>query len=254
MKTTQLELIALIEGEVTTATLASRHGVSEQEILGWRAAFVGGMKAGAAGAIPPRRPRARWFAALAVVGTVAFAQLTTFSANSPALASEVNGNFATLKTWLEQKVGPVTTNNITTTGSVTAGASVSTAGDLTVSGHSTLGGVGKTLTVTGTVAAFGLPSDVTNGTIYIATSDGFVNAMVTATGTCTNGYALMVGYAGMDVRQQTTAHGGCAGTNILSNMSAFSMPLEGNGRSLTVSGTVNASPTRSPSGRGSFCS
>ena len=121
MKTTQLELIALIEGEITAATLASRHGVSEQEILGWRVAFVGGMKAASSGVVVPRRPRARWFAALAVVGTVAFAQLTTFSPNSPALASEVNGNFTTLRTWLEQKVGTVGTNNITTAGSVSAG-------------------------------------------------------------------------------------------------------------------------------------
>ncbi|MBX7096732.1 MAG: hypothetical protein K1X89_03380 [Myxococcaceae bacterium] len=63
-----------------------------------------------------RRSAGRWplLAALAVlvVSAAAWAQLKTFVANTPALASDINSNFtllntniAQLKTWLEQKVG-----------------------------------------------------------------------------------------------------------------------------------------------------
>ncbi len=266
MKTTQLELIALIEGEITAATLASRHGVSEQEILGWRAAFVGGMKAGATGATLPRRPRARWFAALAVVGTVAFAQLTTFSANAPALASEVNGNFSTLKTWLEQKVGPVGTNNITTAGSVTAGsvsagaitstgavtgASLVTGGTLTVSGDSTLGASGRTLTVNGTVNAFGPSFTVAAGGSYAASSDGFVVVHVAATGTCGAGVVQVLGFVnGSEVRQSTSAHGGCSGVDYPTAQTGFTMPVrKGESFQVLLSGAASFTGIFMPLGR-----
>lgn len=78
-----------------------------------------------------------------------------FAANNPALATQVNHNFAQLKEWLELKVGaaganvtiatPTTINNtLTTSGTVTArGLSVTTnstlAGNLTVSGTTALG-------------------------------------------------------------------------------------------------------------------
>ena len=57
-----------------------------------------------------------------LIASVAFAQLTTFQPDAPALASQVNGNFNQLKLWLEQKVGAVGTANVTTTGSLTAGS------------------------------------------------------------------------------------------------------------------------------------
>lgn len=89
----------------------------------------------------PRRSR-RWLVAVVVVlcSTLASAQLVTFQADAPALASEVNGNFNQLKTWLEQKVGAVGSSSITTS-SVVVGSpgsqttlSANGAGQLTLSG------------------------------------------------------------------------------------------------------------------------
>lgn len=64
-----------------------------------------------------RRLRFRWLiAGVFVAATGAFAQLTVFTADSPALATQVNGNFNQLKTWLEQKIGATGTANVTVTG------------------------------------------------------------------------------------------------------------------------------------------
>lgn len=119
----QADLVSLIAGEIDTATLAARHGVTEEEALRWRAIFLAGMKASVGGqAMGLRRRRHRMIVlAGTVLATAAFAQLTVFNADQPALASQVNGNFTQLKTWLEQKVGTVGTNTITT-GTVTASA------------------------------------------------------------------------------------------------------------------------------------
>ena len=66
-----------------------------------------------------RSPRRRWAwpaVAVALVSSLAWAQLVTFNADEPAFASDVNGNFNQLKTWLEQKVGAVGTSTITANG------------------------------------------------------------------------------------------------------------------------------------------
>jgi hypothetical protein len=52
-------------------------------------------------------------AALILVSGTAGAQLITFSPVAPALASEVNQNFTQLRTWIEQKVGPVGSSVVT---------------------------------------------------------------------------------------------------------------------------------------------
>ncbi|MDP3500399.1 MAG: hypothetical protein Q8S33_08705 [Myxococcales bacterium] len=94
----------------------------------------------------PRR-RTRWLplgVGIALVSTFAWAQLVTFSPDAPARADEVNGNFNQLRTWLEQKVGAVGSNTITT-----GGIAIGAAGPTQV----TLGGNGSgQLTVTGGLA------------------------------------------------------------------------------------------------------
>ena len=63
------------------------------------------------------RRRPRWLplgVGLGLVSTLAWAQLVTFNPDDPARAIDVNGNFNQLKTWLEQKVGAVGSNTITT--------------------------------------------------------------------------------------------------------------------------------------------
>lgn len=62
--------------------------------------------------------RRRWWsllAALVMVSSLAWAQLVTFTPDTPARASEVNANFLQLKSWLEQKVGATGTAAITAT-------------------------------------------------------------------------------------------------------------------------------------------
>src|SRR5262245_12323930 len=60
-------------------------------------------------ALERRRARARWWVLAAVVGaSVAYGQLTVFAPDTPAVASQVNANFALLKSWIEAKVGPTT--------------------------------------------------------------------------------------------------------------------------------------------------
>lgn len=144
---------------------------------------------------PRRSPRLGWLAAAALVPAIAFAQLVTFTPDTPAVASEVNANFAQLRTWIEQKVGTVGSNAITT-GAVTAAsvnssgavsaASVSSSGavtaasatltgalqtgSLTVAGNAAVGG---TLTVTGLATLNGVTIRVKNGNNGTASCDAF---------------------------------------------------------------------------------
>jgi hypothetical protein len=63
-----------------------------------------------------RRRRFTWaIAGVTLVSLTAFGQLVTFTPDTPARADEVNGNFAQLRSWLEQKVGPVGTSTLTLT-------------------------------------------------------------------------------------------------------------------------------------------
>lgn len=80
-----------------------------------------------------------------------------FGAGSPALASQVNHNFAQIKEWVEQKVGAVGSNNVAVPGSLTVG------GGATVSGNTGLAG---TLTVTGATSV-GNGLTVTSGGLSV---------------------------------------------------------------------------------------
>lgn len=107
------DLVALLSGDVTAQSLAERHGVSIEEVEGWKKAFLLGLAAGAEAPVVRRPMKHRALvAAAAVLATAAFAQLTVFQANSPANAAEVNGNFTQLKTWIENKVGVTSSNDV----------------------------------------------------------------------------------------------------------------------------------------------
>lgn len=116
----------------------------------------------------PRR-RTRWLplgVAIALVSTFGWAQLVPFNADEPARADAVNGNFNQLKTWLEQKVGTVGSNTITT-----GGIAIGAAGPTQV----TLGGNGSgQLTVTGGLA-------LTEGTGLSSSRLGAVGSVANAT-------------------------------------------------------------------------
>jgi len=112
MKASRAELLSLALGEVDLETFAAQNGVSPSEAAAMRDLFVEGLKAGAGRA--PRKSRwARWGLLTALLASAAFAQLVVFQPDTPALASQVNANFAQLKTWLETKVGAVSSAGVT---------------------------------------------------------------------------------------------------------------------------------------------
>jgi hypothetical protein len=135
----------------------------------------------------PRRSR-RWAKLILtgslVVAATASAQLITFTPDGPAVAADVNANFTQLRTWLESKVGAVTSAGVTTP-SVTTSGTVSAA-NVTASGTV----LGANVTATNTlrtnslVVTAGLPitiepdfvrslaNDLTEQVIFIAADDG----------------------------------------------------------------------------------
>lgn len=148
------DILRLVCGVTTPAAVAAKHGVSAAEVEQWRADYVTALES-----LATRRPRRRLgAAALALVtvaaagvglySTEAFAQacaqtlpspMKTFCPGDPARASEVNANNTALVGYIQQKVGTVGNNNISTTGTASVGALTATSVNNT--GNETLGGV-----------------------------------------------------------------------------------------------------------------
>lgn len=147
------DILRLVCGVTTSAALAAKHGVSAAEVERWRADYVTALES-----LATRRPRRRLgAAALALVtaaaagvglySTEAFAQacaqtlpspMRTFCPGEPARASEVNANNTALVNFIQQKVGTVGNNNISTAGTASVGALTATS--VTNSGNETIGG------------------------------------------------------------------------------------------------------------------
>lgn len=68
------------------------------------------------------------------------ARLYCFGAGTPAVASEVNSNFAEVTSWIEQKVGTVGTNDVAIGGTATVSGSTTLSGSLGVTGATTASG------------------------------------------------------------------------------------------------------------------
>ncbi len=237
------ELIDLVSGAVPPLEFAQRTGRTEDEARALREAFLHGMRAQGSGlrAVRRRPLRALLVGALLVAGVAVAQTLNVFTANTPAVAADVNGNFSLLKTWLEQKVGTVGSNNITTSGALSSGSlstgalssgSLTTgaisATNVTATGDVSLGASGKTLNLFGTVAAFGASTALTLGTASTATTDGLVVMLLTGTGGC-SGPAQAFGYAGnlspTQLRGHTSAHAGCGGQDYATAQASFVMPV-----------------------------
>ncbi len=139
---TTIDVIELLAGRLTAAQIASKHGVTEREVLVWRAAYVDGLRHAAS---VPSRKGAAWVVgvSLLLVGVVgasrtALAQsgctqtlpapLITFCADAPAHASQVNANFGQLVTWVQQKVGTVGSADVTMTGALNLGGALTVGG------------------------------------------------------------------------------------------------------------------------------
>lgn len=148
----RFELLLSVErNEVTAEAAAAQLGITVAQ-LQERLELVALTKVALAQSPSPvRRPmQARWLVAAAmVVAGLSFAQLTTFTADTPALATEVNGNFNQLRTWLEQKVGTVNSANVAITGTSTF------AGPAAFQGGASVGGglSANSLVVSGAVSA-----------------------------------------------------------------------------------------------------
>lgn len=145
-----------------------------------------------------RAPRRRWVwpaVAVVLISSFAWAQLVSFNADEPAYASAVNGNFNQLKTWLEQKVGTVGSNTITT-GQVVIGAATNQT-TLTVNATGQLQPTGGLALPEGTgitSSRFGVATPVANANIAnfsggflegtFSDTGGTIVIMASATGWC----------------------------------------------------------------------
>jgi hypothetical protein len=124
-------VLRLLEGESAEA-LASELGVPVHEVESWRALYLAGARAQLDAGLRPLGPRrARVvgiIAATALLGMAGIASsqsrwpipLIQFAADTPAVASEVNGNFTAVKagveqlrSWLDAKIGDATTPGVT---------------------------------------------------------------------------------------------------------------------------------------------
>ena len=150
----------------------------------------------------PSRLRFRWPLVVGLlIASAAFAQLTTFQPDAPALASQVNGNFNQLKLWLEQKVGAVGTANVTTTGSLTAGSvsatSLAVATTLTA-GAVTATSIASSTIVSGTVRGGFTSRCTANSATQIACTPPWGSGACGTTcggGTCSRGTKQLISSA-----------------------------------------------------------
>ena len=200
----------------------------------------------------PRRRRTRLFVAAALLtASVAFAQLVTFSADQPAIASEVNGNFTQLRTWLETKVGSVSQAFITTPSVVLSPAAGSVTITSTAAGQlSTSGGLFLADNTGIQSTRFGVTAAVVNqntnnfsggfleGTFTDA--GGTIVIMASATGWCGS-----TGRITMNVRVDGTIVGAMRVTcNVVNSHMAFPPAFIRLNRGILSNGTFNPPVTR----------
>lgn len=152
-------ILELLDGNATSAELAARHGLDEQELLAWRDTWLAGARAAARPRVASRRllmvgavmgaallglvSREALAATCAAPASFTSLGLNYFCPNDPAIAAEVNNNTAQLVNLMQQKLGTgwgaadagVATAGITTSSAVVNGASTLT-GNVTVGGAS----------------------------------------------------------------------------------------------------------------------
>ena len=145
-------ILELLDGKSSSAELAQRHGIDEQELLAWRDTWLAGARAAAR----PRAPNRRLWVLGAVVSAAVLGLaskealaatcaapasfsglgLNYFCPNDPAVASEFNANTAVLVNMMQQKLGtnwvadagastvPINTNSLSLSGNLSFGSSV----------------------------------------------------------------------------------------------------------------------------------
>jgi len=142
------DVVALLAGEKSAAEVAQTHNVEATVVEGWRAGYLAGLRAAES------RPRVSRIAMVAtlVIGALLFgakdawaatcvdarlpSPLKAFCADSPAVAADINGNFATMVGWVEAKTGSITDAGVLTPNLRVTGSTDVTA--LTATGASSL--------------------------------------------------------------------------------------------------------------------
>ena len=175
-----IDLVAVLQGALSEADFAQRHGLTEAEAAVAREHFLAGMANAAAARPRAFRSTLVVVAAVALVGTLAARTawagscatpgsfpaalgLTYFCPDDPAVASEMNGNTERLVTLITQKVGALPSGDVST-GTLTAntvsanthtprtGSVITNNGALTVTGQLDVGAYQKTCPPGGALA------------------------------------------------------------------------------------------------------
>lgn len=130
-------IIDMLAGRTSVAEVAERFGVHRDEVDQWKLLFLDGARRTAPADKPKRWRSGRRGLALGGVACAtvlglwtasAWSQtactstlpspMTTFCADTPARANEVNDNFQQIVDWVEQKVGTVGDGNVTVPGNL----------------------------------------------------------------------------------------------------------------------------------------
>lgn len=187
------DLLQILRGVESVASVAERHDKSVRAVEAARADLVDALGAALTSPRQPRRHTAALAGGLIVMLCAggAWAQLVTFAPDAPALASEVNGNFQQLRTWLEQKVGTVGSAAITTSGAVNA-SSATLSGAVNANSAAVSGAVTAGSLTTGGALNVGTAAVSGNATIAGAlTVTGPITGPITGTGSL-NGVTIRV--------------------------------------------------------------
>lgn len=229
-----IDLVAVLQGSLTLADFAQRHGMTEHEAELAREHFLAGLATAAASR---RRVTSTWFVVAALVGCGVFAArtawagscatpgsfpstlgLTYFCSDEPAYATDVNGNTERLVSLITQKVGALPSGDLST-GAVTA-ASATLSGGLTanvVSANSHTPRTGGTITNNGGLTVTG-PLDVGAYQKTCSAGSCFCNAVgeraLTWSTTCQNvGHSIYAAVFSVDAQQRSGFSLSCYHTN-----------------------------------------
>ena len=227
-----VDLVAVLQGTLTQADFAARHGMTDAEAVVAREHFLAGLAA------RPRASRSAWLVvvvAVTVAGTLAARTawagtcaapgtfpaalgLTWFCPDEPAYASEQNGNTERLVALISQKVGALPSGDVST-GAVTA-TSATLAGSLTANTVSAnthtprTGGVvtnSGSLTVTGQLDVGAYQKTCAAGSCYC---NAVGERALSWSTTCQNiGHAIYAAVFSVDAQQRSGFTLSCYHTN-----------------------------------------
>jgi transposase-like protein len=147
-------LSAALRSGRSLSELSAELGVPVTELELWRAMYEATQQEAERRAAKTRVQMVAGLAVALALGTFFFsgdawaqscpqtlpAPMITFCPDAPALAQQVNGNFQQLATWVQQKVGPLGSNNVVVNGSLTVSSPDGGAGTVNLIGNPSFSG------------------------------------------------------------------------------------------------------------------